>query len=157
MRRSDREIRDIGEISELISRCDTLRLGFCDGAVPYIVPLSFGYEKIEGGFAFYIHGAKHGRRHELAAKCGTVCVELDMCCGFRYLGTEEQTCDYKSFIGEGRIEQLAGADARRALELICLHCGSEGMTCSDTVVSNTCTEKITVTKFTAKQRFEPTT
>ena len=78
MRKFDREIKDLNEITELIDSCDTLRVGFNDEGCPYIVPLSFGYEVIDSAFVFYVHGAKVGRRHELAANAELVCVEADV-------------------------------------------------------------------------------
>lgn len=154
MRRNDREISERSEIRSIIERSDTLRLGFCDGDTPYVVPLSFGFEELPDGFAFYVHGAKQGRRHELAAKAQRVCVELDICKAF----TEcpgGLTADYESFIGWGGIETLTGDEAERALALICAHCGFDEMPCSRRVVDMTCVERICVTEFTAKRRFKP--
>lgn len=154
MRRYDREMTDISEICRLIDKCDTLRVGFCDGQVPYIVPLSFGYELCGENFVFYVHGAKSGRRHGLAEKCPQVCVEADICLGFVSRGKGEQTADYKSFIGTGSISTVSGTEAVKGLELICRHCGFDKMDCTEAVVKNTCVEKIVVTEFSAKQRFK---
>ena len=68
MRKANRAITDFDEIKALIDSCDTIRLGFVDGNEAYIVPLSFGFEAENGEFTFYVHGAKVGRRHTLAAK-----------------------------------------------------------------------------------------
>ena len=77
MRKANRAITDFDEIKALIDSCDTIRLGFVDGDEAYIVPLSFGFEAENGEFTFYVHGAKVGRRHTLAAKSSRVCVEAD--------------------------------------------------------------------------------
>ena len=61
MRRKDREVTDNKRINEIIMYCDTLRLGIIDGSVPYIVPVSFGYEENQGKKTFYFHGAGEGR------------------------------------------------------------------------------------------------
>ena len=111
MRKSNRAITDFEEIRALIDKCDTIRLGFADGQEAYILPLSFGYEAENGEFTFYVHGAKAGRRHELAAKNSRVCVEADMCLRF-----VDQTADYKSFIGS--ITEADGYELRfRIVEL----------------------------------------
>ena len=154
MRKTDREITDLNEIAGLIEGCDTLRLGFNDDGCPYIVPLSFGYELVDGAFVFYIHGAKVGRRHTLAQKEELVCVEADICKGYVTLQGGALTADYRSFIGRGKIEALEGDEAVRALELLCRHCGFDTMPCTKAVVDMTCVEKITVKEFTAKQRFK---
>lgn len=153
MRKSDREITDFNEIKELVDNCDTLRLGFNDSKAPYIVPLSFGFEASDGEFIFYVHGAAEGRRHTLARENAFVCVELDVCNGFVELDGKAQTCDYRSFIGTGRMCAVTGDEAVHALTLISQHCGFDGMYCSQEVIKNTCVEKITVSEFTAKQRF----
>ena len=57
MRKTDREITDLNEIVGLIEGCDTQRLGFNDDGCPYIVPLSFGYELVDGAFVCYVHVA----------------------------------------------------------------------------------------------------
>ena len=154
MRKFDREIKDLCEITGLIDSCDTLRVGFNDSDCPYIVPLSFGYEQIDGAFIFYVHGAKVGRRHELAAKAELVCVEADVCKGFVTLPGGGLTADYRSFIGKGTIETVSGSEAAHALTVLCRHCGFDTMPCTQAVVNATCVEKITVKEFTAKQRFK---
>ncbi len=154
MRRHDRAVTQPEKIRSLIDSCDTIRLGFCDGDVPYIVPLSFGFEAIDDEYVFYVHGAKDGRRHALAEKCPHVCVEADICRGFVETENGDQTADYKSFIGWGDISKIEGEEARRGLTLLCRHCGFDSVACSETVIKNTCVEKIVVREFTAKERFE---
>lgn len=153
MRRRDRQITELSEICGLVERCDTLRLGFCDGDTPYIVPLSFGFEEENGTFVFYVHGAKDGRRHELAKTARSVCVELDVCHHF-FESTGGLTADYESFIGVGKIETVTGDEAVRGLTLICRHCGFDTMPCSRKAVDATCVEKVIVSDFTAKQRLK---
>lgn len=154
MRKFDREITNFDEIVALVESCDTMRIAFNDEKAPYIVPLSFGYETKDGQFIFYVHGARQGRRHELAAKSSYVGVELDVCNGFVELESGDQTADYRSFIGTGEISTVTGDEAVHALELLCRHCGFKTMHCTQTVVNNTCVEKITVSDFAAKQRFK---
>ncbi len=118
------------------------------------MPLSFGFEAENGEFTFYVHGAKVGRRHTLAAKSSRVCVEADVCSGFVELEQGSQTADYKSFIGYGEISTVTGEEAVKALTLLCRHCGFDEMGCPEAVVSATSVEKIVVREFSAKQRFK---
>ncbi len=154
MRKINRAITDFDEIKALIEKCDTVRLGFVDGNEAYIVPLSFGYEAENGVFTFYVHGAKLGRRHELAAKNSRVCVEADLCIGFIELEGGAQTADYKSFIGCGEISEVSGEEAVKGLGLLCAHCGFGKLGCTEAVINATCVEKIVVREFSAKQRFK---
>lgn len=154
MRKHDRAINDFEEIKALVDSCDTLRLALSDRDAPYIVPLSFGFKAENGVFTFYVHGAKSGRRHELAEKCARVCVETDICRSFVELEGGAQTADYKSFIGWGEISTVSGEETVTGLELLCRHCGFDAPACSKAVIDMTCVEKIVVHEFTAKQRFK---
>ncbi len=154
MRKNNRAITNFDETAALIEKCDTLRLGFVDGDEAYIVPLSFGFEAENGVFTFYVHGAKLGRRHELAAKSSRVCVEADMCLGYVELEGGSQTADYKSFIGCGEISEIHGEEAVKGLRLLCAHCGFDNIGCTEAVINATCVEKIVVREFSAKQRFK---
>lgn len=154
MRRHDRAITSPDEIHALLDRCNTLHLGLLDENETYIVPLSYGWERIGESYVFYVHGAKEGRRHTLAEAHPRVCVEIDECPKFVLLDGGAQTADYKSFIGWGNIERIYGDEAVHALNLMCEQCGVGRMTCTEAVIANTCVEKIVVSEFTAKQRFK---
>ena len=78
MRRSDREIRDMDQIREVIKGCDCCRIAFPDENGPYIVPLNFAFTHTNAGRdVFYFHGAKEGRKHQLILRSPTVGFELD--------------------------------------------------------------------------------
>ena len=109
MRKANRAITDFEEIKTLIDKCDTIRLGFVDGQEAYIVPLSFGYESENGEFTFYVHGAKVGRRHVLAAQNRRGCVVADPCLRFDEMGCPEAvinaTCVEKIVVREFSAKQ----------------------------------------------------
>ena len=48
MRRKDREVQSLDEIFDILNRCDTVRVAFRDEEYPYIVPVSFGAELMNG-------------------------------------------------------------------------------------------------------------
>lgn len=108
MRRADREITDLNEISAILADCKTMRLGLCDGDKPYVVPLNFGFTLVDGNFTFYFHSALEGRKLDLIAGNPNVCVEFD--CGHRLVEGKE-ACDYgfiyQSVIAEGKAELLS--------------------------------------------------
>ena len=98
MRRADKEIADRGEIDKILRKATVCRLGLVDGAIPYVVPLSFGYE----GNALYFHSAREGRKVALLKRNAIVCFEFDVdaepvrsetSCGW--------TMRYRSVIGSG--------------------------------------------------------
>lgn len=120
MRRSDREVTDPARIRAVIHACPCCRLGFWDGAQVYIVPLSFGYEEIEGRRLFYFHSATEGRKIDLIRAGGPVGFELDANYEVR---PGETACHYsaafESVIGAGRATLLTDP-AQRAHALACI-------------------------------------
>ncbi len=64
MRRGDKEIKDMKEIEEIIREAKVCRLAFSVDNMPYIVPLSFGYEK----GIFYFHSALVGKKIDMVKK-----------------------------------------------------------------------------------------
>jgi len=104
MRRSDREITDSAQIIEIIEKCDVCRLALSDGAMPYIVPLNYGYEYANGKLTLYFHGAKKGRKMEIIERNPLACFEMD--CSHRLIEAEQAcgyTMEYESVIGSGKI------------------------------------------------------
>lgn len=101
MRRTDREITDENRIEEFIAREQILRIAFYDEGDIYIVPVNYGHSRDEK-YTFYFHGAKAGRKYELAKKCPSVGFEIDG--NYRLLEGEE-ACDFsatfQSVIGTG--------------------------------------------------------
>ena len=108
MRRSDREITDAGIIDDVFERAKIVRIGFfdegIDGGQVYLVPVNYGYEKTDSGVRLYFHGAKAGRKYELALANPHVGFELDvdyqlvegpLACNYGAL--------YASIIGNGRV------------------------------------------------------
>ena len=47
MRRAEREVTQLGQMLEIMERCDCCRLGLGDGDSVYIVPLNFGWKRSE--------------------------------------------------------------------------------------------------------------
>ena len=48
MRRKDREVQSLDEIFDILNRCDTVRVAFRGEEYPYVVPVSFGAELVNG-------------------------------------------------------------------------------------------------------------
>gem|GEM_PF-6349396 len=43
MRRSERAITDPAELESILREALVCRMGLCDGEVPYVVPMNYGY------------------------------------------------------------------------------------------------------------------
>ena len=64
VRRQDREIKDEAEIEGLMKKATVCHLVLTDGAEPYAVPVSYGYEKN----AIHFHSALEGRKVDILKK-----------------------------------------------------------------------------------------
>lgn len=154
MRRKDREVTDSKRIDEIISTCHCCRLGFYDDGEVYIVPLSFGYIKKNGGRTFYFHGAKEGRKIDLIAKTHSAGFELDT----NYKLNEGKTaCQFSacflSVIGTGYVEFVEDPTEREsALQAIMLHnAGTEHWNFTDAMLDAVCIFKLEVKEMSCKE------
>ena len=124
MRRTDREITDTEGIISIIEGCSVVRLGLKGDGYPYVVPMHFGYEYIDGTFVFYMHCAKEGRKLELLKRDPRVCLEMD--CGMELISGGDEACrwgaSYASVIGYGKGEIVSEVPRKiRALKLLMEH------------------------------------
>ena len=119
MRRNDREITDMSAIVSFIEKEKIIRIAFYDDGDIYIVPVNYGYINENGVHTFYFHGAKAGRKFELAKASPKVGFEIDGC---YELLEADIACDFsarfESVIGTGRLslvedrsEKIKGLDA----------------------------------------------
>lgn len=115
MRRSDREIKDLKEIMNVIQQCDTCRVGLMDGKVPYIVPLSFGVREENGRITLYFHSAPEGRKIRLMEENKIAAFEMDTA---HELIESETACgygmNYKCVLGGGTISFIDDFDEKKA-------------------------------------------
>jgi len=123
MRRQDREVTDHDKILDILKRCETVRLGFWDGQEVYIVPLSFGWEEVEGTLRLWFHGAKEGRKVDLIRSCPRVSFEADT---HYKINPADEACGYsarfQSLIGNGTVRAVEDdAEKRHGLTLIMAH------------------------------------
>lgn len=117
MRRADKEITDPGMISKIIGSCHVCRLGVAQGNIPYIIPVSFGYD----GDALYVHTAQAGRKISFFEANPHVCFEFEQSVSLK--PHESDPCawsfSFQSVIGYGVIRELTDpAEMISALHLI---------------------------------------
>lgn len=152
MRRSDRQVNNFSEIADILSRASTIRLGINGDPYPYVVPLSFGFEALDGKITVYFHGAFEGYKHVLINKNPNVCVEADIF--HRYAQVKDNfTTEYESFIGFGKASRISGGEALKGLNLLMSHCGFNSHPLDSSVLTYTNVYKIELEAFTGKRRF----
>jgi len=154
MRRSDREVTDISEIIEIIEKCDVCRLAFSENNVPYIVPMSFGYEYTNGKLTLYFHGAKEGKKHDIMKKNPSVCFEVD--CSHKLIEAEEAddyTMEYESVIGNGHVHLCNDKPEKiNALnQLMKKYAKDKNFNFPDHVIESVTVFKLDVSEFTGKR------
>ena len=52
MTRREREVTDINDILQIINETKILHLGLSDEGWPYVVPMNYGYEYVDGKLTF---------------------------------------------------------------------------------------------------------
>ena len=124
LRRLDRDCSaDDSVIEKCIQDSHVLRICMNTDSLPYIVPLCFGYEKVDGRRIFYFHKNRRGLLYELIEKDPRCSFELE---GEHSLFMDEvkRTCnmDYASIIGYGTISLVEGDEERkRTIDLLMDH------------------------------------
>ena len=120
MRRSDREITDNSAIEAFIAKEQIIRIAFYDDGDIFIVPVNYGYNLENGRYTFYFHGARAGRKFELASTSPKVGFEID---GKYELLEADIACDFsakfQSVIGTGTLS-LVEDKGEKILGLNCL-------------------------------------
>ena len=116
MKRKEKEITDITQIEQIISKATVCRLAMSDNNKPYVVPISFGYENN----TLYFHSAHEGKKIDILKKNSQVCFELDI---YEEFVPGEIACKgtmkFKSVIGYGKASIInADQQKRQALDFI---------------------------------------
>lgn len=119
MRRSEKEIKSREDIDSIIRRSVVCRIGLCDGNMPYVVPVNFGYD----GSRLYFHCAKEGRKLDVLRQNNNVCFEMDI--DQEFIKTEKGcgwSMKYRSVIGYGKAFSVENpADKVAAFKVIMAH------------------------------------
>jgi len=156
MRRSDREITDFDAVLDVLRRCPTGHLGLVDAQGPYVVPISFGFEVVDGRVVIWCHGAISGRKIAAIRAGGRVCFEADY---LNEIVTDvPEACDmtalYESVIGFGEVRVVAdAAEARRGAAVIAdRYAPGASSTLPGTLRRNVAVFKIELDELTGKRR-----
>jgi len=110
MRRTDREIESRAEMDEIIRGSQVCRIALAMDNMPYIVPVSFGYD----GESIYIHTAKEGKKIIIFNNNNNVCFEFER--NVKLIIDPNNVCkwtfSYESVIGFGNIFELESLEHR---------------------------------------------
>lgn len=149
MRKAEREIKDRGELEDVIRRAEICRLAMVEDGVPYIVPMNFGYR--EG--VLYFHCAREGRKLEVLKNAPKVCFEME---ADVRLVRGERACQwstsYESVIGWGTAEiETDENEVRKGLEVLMSHYIEDPFDFDPRSLSLTALIKVKVERMTGKR------
>lgn len=154
MRRKDREVSSFEEIVQIIEKCEVCRLGLSVDNRPYVVPLNFGYEVLDGKLILYFHGANAGMKLEMIQKNPFACFEVD--CDHQLYENEkahEFSFGYSSVVGFGEVQSLTEPTERKnALQKIMQHyTGRIDYDLNESTVNRLAILKLKVSEVTGKR------
>lgn len=155
MRRTDKEITDRPHLDAIIRDSLVCRLAVAKDNVPYVVPVSFGYD----GTALYLHTAPDGRKIDFFRANPQVCFEFERQVELR---RDPQTAckwsmNYESVIGYGTISELVGTpEKEHALQVIMHQYSGRNWTFEESSMAKVRAWKILIVSMTGK-RSQPKT
>jgi nitroimidazol reductase NimA-like FMN-containing flavoprotein (pyridoxamine 5'-phosphate oxidase superfamily) len=149
MRRKDQEITADDEIEAILLQAAICRIGLCDGGVPYVVPLCFGYQDR----TLYVHSASEGTKLDVIRKNNNVCFQVETDVEFvRHEVACRWGLKYRSVIGFGKALLVEEPQAKReALAIIMRHYAGQAYSFAEEDVERTTVLKVTVESWTGKQ------
>lgn len=154
MRRKDREVTKINEITDILDMCKTACIAMTDGGVPYIVPLSYGYEWKEDCLELYFHCAKEGKKLEILKCNNEVCFTVF---SEGELLHAENPCNsgyyFSSIIGNGVVEFIEDPEEKNyALQRMFAHQAGKKVEFTEAQMDSVCVFKIVSRDYTGKRK-----
>ena len=117
MRRQDRQISDENELTEILTKCKYTVISMCKDNEPYIVTLSYGWEKEKN--VLYIHTGKKGQKIDFIKYNPNVCATI-----IDDLGYIMNECghEYRTIIIKGVISFVESIEEKKyGMEIILKH------------------------------------
>jgi nitroimidazol reductase NimA-like FMN-containing flavoprotein (pyridoxamine 5'-phosphate oxidase superfamily) len=149
MRRHAQEIHNPELIDQVIAHALVCRLGLCKDNVPYIVPVSFGYD----GAHIYFHTAPEGLKLEFFAANPQVCFEFeDEVKTISKPDACQWSVSYASVIGYGTIAEIVDAQRKTyALNQVMQHYSGREWNLDPNQIPKTRVWAIAIDRMTGKQ------
>jgi len=155
VRRKDKEIQDRDLIDRVMVQAQVCRLGLSKDNMPYVVPVSFGYD----GAFIYFHTAQEGMKLDYLASNNRVCFELEH--DVRVIPSPDEACDWSfsfySVIGFGTAEEIVDPQGKvRALNHIMRHYSGREWSLGERSVEKTRLWRISIERITGKRSKDKT-
>ena len=152
MRKKEREILERSEIDQIINKTDVCRIAFAKDNIPYIIPVSFGYD----GKNLFIHTATEGKKIDFIESNNSICFEFDT--DVKTIKHETVGCKwttaYKSVIGVGKILEITDEkNMITALNKIMLQYSGKEWAFTEKMLKNVRLWKIVIEDITGKKSY----
>lgn len=154
MRRKDREVTDVNEIKNILNMCKTASVAMIDGNIPYVLPLSYGYDVNDDSLVLYFHCAREGRKLDILRANNKVCFTIfnegealhaEIPCNSGYY--------YSSIIGNGSVEFVENSSEKSyALSKMFEHQTGKNVEFTKEQADTVCIFKIVSKDYTGKQK-----
>jgi nitroimidazol reductase NimA-like FMN-containing flavoprotein (pyridoxamine 5'-phosphate oxidase superfamily) len=150
MRRTDKEIRSREEIDGIIRGSDVCRIALAMDNMPYIVPVSFGYD----GESIYLHTAREGKKISYFKNNNNICFEFER--NVKLFANPENACkwtfSYESVIGFGKILELESVEQKEiGINKIMSHYSGKEWVFGEDQLKNIRVWKIEIASMTGKR------
>ncbi len=150
MRRKNKEITDKTEIDEIINRCDVCRLGLSKDNIPYVIPISFGYD----GSNIYFHTAYEGQKIDYINSNNQVCLEFET--DVNLMSNDVLPCNwgfsFQSVICHGAVEEIKDTEkAICALNSIVTHYSGKKWEITNKMLKSVRVWKVSIEQWTGKK------
>ncbi len=148
MRRQDRQITDPNEIEAILRKAEVCHIALCDGGLPYLVAVNFGFKDK----SIYFHCAHEGRKLDIIRVNNNVCFMVDI---DREMKVADIACEwsfkYRSVIGTGRAFIVTDPEEkRRGLDIIMAQYSDKKFEYKDNRVAGTKVVRIDIESLSAK-------
>jgi uncharacterized protein len=149
MRREDKEITEQLLMDEVMQKAQVCRLAVSFRDMPYIIPMSFGYENR----VLYFHSAPEGLKLLILRENPQACfeVEVDTQVVPGKLGCD-WTMRFQSIIGFGEVQFLEEYEEKRqALQIIMQHYTDQESLFNEETIAKTAVFKLVINTMTCKK------
>lgn len=154
MRRKDRKVDDQKIIISILDMCKTASIAMIDQDIPYVIPLSYGYEIKDNTLILYFHCAREGRKIDVLKSNNKVSFTIfhegeaslfKIPCNSGYY--------YSSITGDGIAEFVENTeDKKYALNKIFIQQFGKDVVFTDVQANSVCIFKIIAKNYTGKQK-----
>jgi nitroimidazol reductase NimA-like FMN-containing flavoprotein (pyridoxamine 5'-phosphate oxidase superfamily) len=121
MGKKDKEILDESTILEIVKKGKIITLALCEGNQPYIVSMSYGYDK--ENMCIYMHCSDHGLKIDFIHKNQNVCATVVEDHGYVL---KDCTQNYRSVVIWGKAEMIEDlAEKKHAFSVLFRHLEGE--------------------------------